>query len=82
MSLSRHSPFAGIPREICEQEREIEAMFRELVCEAEEQGDYTRHQKVSVLVLVVVLGFMSVVAFAALWLKAAGDCGLYQAPCG
>ncbi|HEX4165572.1 MAG TPA: hypothetical protein VHZ55_08860 [Bryobacteraceae bacterium] len=72
---SECSAFTEISHEICEQEGEIKSMFRNLVHD-------TRKQEVGVWILIAVIGFMSIIAFYLLWLKAGWNCGPYRALCG
>jgi hypothetical protein len=73
MSSSRRSPVTEIPRDIREQEGEIESMFRNLVrsgdCaglhRSEDWPDDTR-------ILMAVLAFISIIGFYLLWLRSAG----------
>jgi hypothetical protein len=80
MSSSRRSPVTEIPRDIREQEGEIESMFRNLVrsgdCaglhRSEDWPDDTRKQEVTAWILMAVLAFISIIGFYLLWLRSAG----------
>jgi hypothetical protein len=80
MSSSRRSPVTEIPRDIREQEGEIESMFRNLArsgdCaglhRSEDWPDDTRKQEVTAWILMAVLAFISIIGFYLLWLRSAG----------
>jgi hypothetical protein len=90
MSSPRRSPVTQIPRDICKQEGEIEAMVRNLVRSSDsawlqrshDRPDGTRKQKVAAWILVAVYGFISIIGFYLLWLKGSTDCGPYRVLCG
>lgn len=65
ISLSRCLSFTEISPEICKEEGEIELMFRNSVHD-------TREQEIAVWILIAVIGFISIIAFYLLWLKASG----------
>jgi hypothetical protein len=67
MRSSTRSQVARIPREIYEQEGEIESMFHNLVRFG--RIDYIRNNEFVIWILATVLGFLSGGALYLLWLK-------------
>jgi len=67
MRFSTRSQVAQIPREIYEQEREIEWMFHNLVRFG--RAHDIRNNGFVIWILVTVLGFLSISALYFLWLK-------------
>jgi hypothetical protein len=86
MSSSRRLPLTEIPRDICEQELEIESMFRILVrfgdsgslCRPQGWPNDALKQEATAWILIVVLGSICVIGFYLFWLKTSGDCGSCQ----
>jgi hypothetical protein len=86
MSPSRRLPVTEIPRDICDQEPEIESMFRSLIRfgdsaslrHAQGWSNDALKQEVTAWILIVVLGFLCLVGFYMFWLKAGGHCGSNQ----
>ena len=83
MSVSSRLPLTEIPRDICKQELEIEAIVRSLVqfgdsgSPRRSQGrsnDALKHEA-TVWILMAVLGFICVIGFYLFWLKISG--GIY-----
>jgi hypothetical protein len=80
MSPSRRLPVTEIPRDICDQEPEIESMFRSLIRfgdsaslrHAQGWSNDALKQEVTAWILIVVLGFLCLVGFYIFWLKAGG----------
>jgi hypothetical protein len=79
MSSSRCSPFDEIPRNICEQEDEIESMFRDLVRfgdsanldDSQDWQDVARKHAVVAWILIPVLAFISMIGFYLLLFRVA-----------
>ena len=67
MRFSTRSQVARMPREIYEQEGEIEWMFHNLVRFG--RINYIRNNEFAIWILVTVLGFLSGGALYLLWLK-------------
>ena len=75
-----------IPREIREQESEIESILRNLVRSAErtcsrrvdDHRDHMCQQEVAAWIGISVLAFLSIIGCYLFWLKTDGDCTLHQ----
>ncbi|HEY4048692.1 MAG TPA: hypothetical protein VGM27_17645 [Acidobacteriaceae bacterium] len=80
MNSSKRSPILDIPREVREQEGEIEAIFRDLMrfddgtasSYLQDRPDDKSKQEVAAWIVVAVLGVANAISFYLLWLKTNG----------